>query len=139
MIVVLDVKFIIAFLSKKDENHPEIADYVRELKQENPTIMFVVTNFILSETLTRLEHTLKISKKIVIDILESIESDPSIKVETIDEPTFRRSLHFYRNYLDKHWSMVDFTTYTYMKENNLDIIATVGHKDAIQFGFRVIP
>lgn len=139
MIVLLDVNFIIAFLFKKDSNHAKIAQYVQRLKQENPTILFVVTNFILSETLTRMEHTLKISKDLVIEILRSVEIDPSIKVEVIDEPLFQKALDYYRNYRDKHWSIVDFTTYSYMKEKNINTVATIGHKDAVQFGFCVIP
>lgn len=139
MIVVLDVNFIIAFLYKKDKNHLGIAAHVEKLRQENPTILFVVTNFILSETLTRMEHTLKIPKDLVVGILESIANDPSIKIEIVDEPLFNKALNYYRSFRDKHWSVVDFTTYAYMKEKNLNTVATIGHKDAVQFGFRLIP
>lgn len=139
MFIVLDVNFIIAFLFLQDPNHNRISAFVKELKANNPTILFIITNFVLSETLTRMEHTYKVHKTTVIDILKRIESDESIKIVTIDETLFRKALDYYKQYLDKNWSVVDFTTYAYMKENNLNYIGSIGHDHVTQFGFNVIP
>jgi predicted nucleic acid-binding protein len=139
MFVVLDVNFIIAFLFRQDSNHNRISAFVRKLKTDNPTALFIITNFVLAETLTRIEHTHKVPKTVVIDILNRIESDESIKIATIDEVLFSKALHYYKQYLDKNWSVVDFTTYAYMKENNLNYIGSIGHGHVTQFGFNVIP
>jgi predicted nucleic acid-binding protein len=139
MVVVLDVNFIIGFLFQRDPNHYGISAFVRELKTKNPTILFIITNFVLSETLTRIEHTRKVPKSVVIDILDRIERDESIKIVTIDESLFNKALYYYRQYLDKNWSMVEFTTYAYMKENKLNFIGSIGHDHVRQFGFNVIP
>jgi predicted nucleic acid-binding protein len=139
MFIVLDVTFIIAFLLHRDPNHYRISAFVKELKTNNPTVLFIITNFVLAETLTRIEHTHKVPKTIVIDILNRIESDESIKIATIDEVLFSKTLRYYKQYLDKNWSVVEFTTYAYMKENNLECIGSIGHDHVKQFGFNVIP
>lgn len=139
MFIVLDVTFIIAFLFRQDPNHNRISAFVRKLKTDNSTVVFIITNFVLSETLTRMEHTHKVPKTTVIDILNRIESDESIKIVTIEEALFGKALRYYKQYLDKDWSVVDFTTYAYMEENNLEFIASIGHDHVIQFGFSVIP
>jgi predicted nucleic acid-binding protein len=95
MFVVLDVNFIIAFLLRQDPNHDRISAFAEKLKADNPTVLFIITNFVLSETLTRMEHTYKAHKTIVIDILKRIESDESIKIVTIDETLFRKALDYY--------------------------------------------
>ncbi len=139
MFIVLDVNFIIAFLFQRDPNHNKISAFVRELKTNNPAVLFVLTNFVLSETLTRIEHTHKVPKPIVLGILNRIERDESIRIVTIDEALFTKALCYYKQYLDKNWSVVDFTTYAYMKENNLNCIGSIGHDHVTQFGFNVIP
>jgi predicted nucleic acid-binding protein len=139
MFIVLDVTFIIAFLFHRDPNHNRISAFVKELKADNPTVLFIITNFVLSETLTRIEHARGVSKMKVIEVLNRIESDESIKIVTIDEALFKKALHYYKKYIDKNWSVVDFTTYAYMKENNLECIGSIGHDHVKQFGFNVIP
>ena len=139
MFVVLDVNFIIAFLFQQDSNHHRISAFVKRLKADNPTLIFIITNFILSETLTRLEHTHKVPKAKVVDVLNRIERDESIKIVTIDESIFGKALQYYKQYVDKNWSVVDFTTYTYMAYNNLNCIGSIGHDHVKQFGFNIVP
>lgn len=139
MFVVLDVNFIIAFLFRQDSNHNRISAFAKKLKADNPTLLFIITNFVLSETLTRMEHTHKVPKAIVVDVLNRIEKDESIKIVTIDESLFGKALQYYKQYLDKNWSVVEFTTYAYMRQNNLNYIGSIGHDHIKQFGFHVIP
>ena len=139
MVIVLDVNFIIAFLLQRDPHHDVIYGFVEKLKDENPIVLFLITNFVLSETLTRMEHAHKVPKAKVVEVLKLIETDESIRIVTIDEYMFREALEYYKQYLDKTWSVVEFTTYAYMKRNNLNCIGSIGHRHVRQFGFQVIP
>lgn len=131
-IVLLDTPFLFAQYNPKDINHKIVNDYlIYERNKEK--VYFILTNFVFSETITRI--TRRINKVKAIEVIKKIKEDPFIKIDFIDSNIFLSAEKYFIRYIDKNWSFVDFTTYAYMKEKG----TSVGHRHIKEFGFEVIP
>ena len=133
-----DTSFLYSFHNTTDINHKKVREYINLIvTRKIEPVDFIISDFVFSEIVTRILR--KVNKKKSIEVMKELNNSKYIKIDYISPFIFRKSQEYYEKYKDKDWSFVDFTTYAYMKEKGISIIASVGHRHINEFGFEVIP
>jgi predicted nucleic acid-binding protein len=126
-----DTSFFVAFYNKKDKNHLQARDVIR-----NTSIFFIISDYIFDEFLTVL--LARGHKILSAEAGENILKDKNICLLRIDSEIFQKAWEIYRNFKDKKWSFTDCTSYVLMKNLSVDTALSFDEHFK-QFGFKILP
>lgn len=100
----------------------------------NQSGRLITTDFILAELTALLTSPLRMPKPKQVQLLDAIQSDPSVEIILLDAPQRRAAWDLWKSRLDKAWSFVDCASFVVMQERGLsEAISTDHHFD--QAGF----
>lgn len=131
--IFLDTAYAIALSSVKDMYHEKAIQLANQLKKENNTL--ITTRAVLLEignALAKLRY-----RAAAVQLLDAIETDPTIGIVPLTEPLFTQAVELYRNRMDKEWGLVDCLSFIVMQERQIDEALTTDlHFE--QAGFQVL-
>ena len=118
--VFLDTAFAIALSSPKDAHH-ELAVQISERLEANE-IRLVTTRPVIIEIGNALAK--QAFQQSAIELIESLEQDPSAEIVPISETLCERAFDLFRERQDKEWGLTDCISFVVMKEKGLTTALT---------------
>ncbi len=133
----VDTSFWIAYLDRSDHYHSAAAATLTSLR---PSHSLVTTNFVVNETLTYLNCSLKAHTQAVtcLESLRSAVRDGFLIIVRIDDNREERALDLFVRYNDKYFSVVDCTSFIVMQDRTIGL-AMGFDSDFEQMGFQLLP
>lgn len=131
--VFLDTGYVIALSVESDEFHERAEELAQLLAAEQTRL--VTTRAILLEIGNALSK--ERYRQAVIELLDALEQDPSVKIIPLSEELFTQALNLFRNRTDKEWGLVDCVSFIVMREYELTEALTMD-KHYEQAGFRAL-
>ncbi len=131
--VFLDTSYAIALSVPKDQNHKK-ALHIADLLEAN-AVTLVTTRAIILEignALSPLKY-----RQAAIELLESLEEDPNVKVIPITEQLYQRGFQLFKDRTDKEWGIIDCMSFVVMGDNDIDTALTAD-KHFQQHGFKAL-
>ncbi|MDP2900556.1 MAG: PIN domain-containing protein [Candidatus Bathyarchaeota archaeon] len=136
MNVFLDTSAIVAVINTRDASHAEAADVMsRILRREIPLTRFVTTEYVLNETLTFINCTLK-RHELAVSTGEAILNSNFIEIFRIDDEVFRRSWELFRR--SEELSFADCASFALMEHLGIDQAFTMDDHFR-RMGFKLLP
>ncbi len=131
--VFLDTSFAIALSSVTDQNHLRAVQLANQI--ENNETHLVTTQAILLEIGNGLAK--QKYRAAAIQLLESLETDPSVEVVLVTNRLFRLAFNLFKQREDKEWGLVDCISFIMMQGRGIvDALATDTHFQ--QAGFQAL-
>lgn len=131
--VFLDTSFAIALSSITDQNHARAVKLANQIETDRTRL--VTTQAILLEignSLSKQKY-----RAAAIQLLESLETDPSIEVILLTNSLYRLAFNLFRQREDKEWGLVDCVSFIVMQERGItDALTADIHFQ--QAGFRAL-
>ena len=132
--VFVDTSGWIAFLDAGDANHQKVSNFVRSAVGK---IRLITTNFVVYETLTYLNCSLK-NLELAKEFYNQIRIAPGLEIVSIPTQAAEKSLEeFFFKFLDKHLSVVDATSFFLMKQLDLKQALSLDNHYS-QVGFQLV-
>lgn len=131
--VFVDTSYAIALASPKDQYHARAEALADQLEQSRARL--VITRAVLLEIGSALAR--QRFRRAAVELLDSLENDPSVEIVPLSEPLYARALQLYRDRLDKEWSLTDCVSFIVMQDRGLtEALTTDDHYR--QAGFRAL-
>jgi uncharacterized protein len=131
--VFVDTSFVIALSSVTDQNHVRAAKLANQIEANRTHL--VTTQAILLEIGNALSK--QRYRAAAIEVLESLETDPSIEVVLLTNNLYRLVLNLFKQREDKEWGLVDCISFIVMQEREItDALTADIHFQ--QAGFRAL-
>lgn len=130
----IDSSFFIALVDKSDRYHDKAKECFKRLAEEKN--LFYTTNFILSETITRLK--LRVNHKTAKEFGENFRKSRLINLYWIDQNIEEKGWQLFLKYADKDFSYVDVLSFVFMLENKITKALSFD-KHFRQIGFETLP
>lgn len=131
--VFLDTGYAIALSVESDEHHELAVELAEQLETEQTRL--VTTRAILLEIGNALSK--ERYRKAAVELLDSLEQDPSVEIIPLSEELFAQALELFRNRPDKEWGLVDCVSFIVMQEHGMTEALTPD-KHYEQAGFRAL-
>lgn len=132
-VVFLDTAYAIALSAPSDQYHDLAVELSEQL--ESNGVALVTTRAVVIEignALSKLRY-----RKSAIELLESLEADPSVEIVPATEELYQRAYELYRHRLDKEWGLTDCVSFIVMQDRGLvEALTTDDHFE--QAGFRAL-
>lgn len=129
----LDAAYAIALSAVTDQYHEKAEILARQI--ETDAIQMITTRAVILEignALSRLRY-----RAAAIELLDSLEEDPNIKIVAFSEELYNRAMELYRQRLDKEWGLTDCVSFVVMQDYGItDVLTTDEHFK--QAGFRAL-
>ena len=132
----VDSPFYIALLHVRDRFHSLAVQLYDELATD-PRVVFVTTESVLVETLTRLSKYGAYLRRKAAEFALGLPDEPRVIVEDQTRTLFRAGLDLYRRRLDKNYSMTDCMSMVVCRERGITDVLTADH-DFEQEGFTIL-
>jgi uncharacterized protein len=113
--VFLDTSFAIALSSVTDRNHAQAVELADQIETNRTRL--VTTQAILLEIGNALSK--QRYRTAAIQLLESLETDPSIEVILLTNSLYRLAFNLFRQREDKEWGLVDCVSFIVMQERGI--------------------
>jgi uncharacterized protein len=131
--VFLDTSFAIALSSITDQNHGQAVKLANQIETNKNRL--VTTQAILLEIGNALSK--KKYRAAAIQLLESLETDPSVKVVLLTNSLYKRAFNLFKQREDKEWGLVDCISFIVMQDRGItDVLTADNH--FYQAGFRAL-
>ncbi len=131
--VFLDTGYAIALSVESDEYHETAEKIAEQLEAEQTRL--ITTRAILLEIGNALSK--QRYRKSAIELLEAIESDPTVEIVPLSEELYTQALELFRKRPDKEWGLVDCVSIIVMQEYGLkEALTTDKHFE--QAGFQAL-
>jgi uncharacterized protein len=85
------------------------------------------TNYVLAELVALLLSRVKVSRPMLIEIVETIRSTPWVQTIHIDAAEDILAWNLFRSHTDKSWSLVDCSSFVLMNSNSISAALTTDH------------
>jgi predicted nucleic acid-binding protein len=131
--VFLDTAFAIALSSPKDAHH-ELAVQISEQLEADETRL-VTTRAVIIEIGNALAN--QALRQAAIELIVSLEQDPSAEIVPIPEQLYQRAFDLYRERHDKAWGLTDCISFVVMQERGLTVALTAD-RHFEQAGFQAL-
>lgn len=128
--VFADTFYYLALLSPDDEAHERAAEFTDAFSGTMVTTDWVLTE--LADGLSRAR-----TRKTAIEFIESLRTDPAVRIVPASRPLLQRGWDLYRRRLDKDWSLTDCISFVVMLERGIADALTGDHHFE-QAGFRAL-
>lgn len=118
--VFLDTAYAIALAASNDEHH-EKAILLSEQLERGETWLVTTRAVILEigNALAKLRY-----RKAAVELLASLESDPTVRILPVSEELYKRAFELYRERPDKEWGITDCISFVVMQERRLQAALT---------------
>lgn len=131
--VFLDAAYAIALAVPNDQYHELALTLAEQLEKQQARL--ITTRAVVLEignALAKLRY-----RRAAIDLLNSLEEDPTVEVVPVSEQLYERAFQLYRERPDKEWGMTDCLSFIVMQDRALtDALTTDEHFQ--QAGFRAL-
>jgi uncharacterized protein len=131
--IFLDAAYAIALSAPSDQYHDLAVTYAEQIELEGTPL--ITTRAIMLEignALAKLRY-----RNAAIELLDSLEDDPTIEIIPISEELYNHAFQLYRNRQDKEWGLTDCISFVVMKNQKIiDALTTDEH--FIQAGFNAL-
>lgn len=124
MMPFIDTQYLLARSFPRDPWHQAAQDAVRKMRRN---VSLVTTTEVLTEFLTGASGMGAFYRQRATLTVETILSDPKVKVIPPSYSLFLRGLELYKNRLDKSYSMVDCISMCVMREEGLQEVLSSDH------------
>ena len=131
--VFLDTAFAIALSSPKDAHHEQAVRISEQLETDGT--LLITTRAVVIEIGNALAK--QPFRTAAIELIESLEQDPSTKIIPVSEELHKRAFELYRERQDKQWGMTDCISFVVMRDNNLRTALTTD-RHFQQAGFQAL-
>ena len=129
----LDTPFAIALSAITDQNHAKALELAEQIESQN--ICLVTTQAILLEIGNALSK--QKYRAAAIQLLESLESDPNVKIVPLTNELYDAAFQLFRSRQDKEWGLVDCISFVVMQ--SLSITEALTADDHFnQAGFKAL-
>lgn len=137
MFVFIDTSAWLAIVNKKDKMHLKAkCEYVK-LLEEN--VVFVTTDYILSETLTRIRYDTGHKEAVKFyEIINDAYLSKSLIIQWVDPKMWHEAWQIFGKYTDQKFSITDCTSFVTAKKLKIKKVF-VFDEDFKTMGFWVIP
>jgi len=129
----LDAAYAIALSAVTDQYHKKAEILARQI--ETGAIQMITTRAVILEignALARLHY-----RAAAIELLDSLEEDPNVKIIAFSEELYNRAMELYRQRLDKEWGLTDCVSFVVMQDYGItEALTTDEHFK--QAGFRAL-
>jgi hypothetical protein len=134
--IFLDTSAIVAITNTSDAYHAEAADVMNRIRRrEIPLTRFVTTEYVLNETLTFINCTLK-RHELAVSTGEAMLNSNFVEVFRIEDEVFRRSWEIFRRSEDV--SFADCASFALMEYLGIDEVFTLDDHFR-RMGFKLFP
>lgn len=131
--VFLDTSFAIALSSVTDQNHARAVKLASQIEIDK--ISLVTTQAVLLEIGNALSK--QRYRVAAIQLLESLETDPSVKVILLTNSLYGLAFNLFKQREDKEWGLVDCISFIVMQDRGItDALTADTHFQ--QAGFRAL-
>jgi uncharacterized protein len=113
--VFLDTSYLVASIDPKDDQHKR----AKVVSKELGNFTSVTSEMVLAEFLNYFSAQGKSFRKMSIDVTDSLRSDPSIEIIPQTSQQFELARQYYRQRLDKGYSLTDCASMLIMKEQGI--------------------
>lgn len=121
MLVLVDTSAWIAVVVKSDKNHKLASGHYTHLLEKNAKL--VTSNYILSETHTRIRYDVNHSKAVEFHrIISKAHREKRIVIIRVDEKLEEEAWKIFENYSDQIFSFVDCTSFAVCRKLEIDEI-----------------
>ena len=131
--VFLDTSFAVALSSVTDQNHVRAVKLAHQIEHDRTRL--VTTQAILLEignSLSKQKY-----RAAAIQILESLETDPSVEVVLLTHSFYRLAFNLFKQREDKEWGLVDCISFIVMRDRGItDALTADTHFQ--QAGYRAL-
>ena len=87
----------------------------------------VTTNYILAELVALMTSPMRFHRPRIIEFINGIKESPFFDVIYIDQVLDERAWELLSNRTDKKWSLIDYSSFIVMQENNITEALTTDH------------
>lgn len=130
----IDTAFLIALESSDDRNHKLALNFWNNLSASKPS--FFTTSYIVNEVATFFNSRNRHSK--AVEIGNCLLNSPSVRFIHVDEPLFYEGWHYFRQHVDKSYSLTDCISFVVMSKFEL-LNALTFDRHFEQAGFIKLP
>lgn len=113
--IFLDTVYIVALAANTDILHKQAVAFAEQLERNGSR--FVTTQAILLEIGNALAK--KRYRPAAIEILSSLESDPTVDIVSLSPELYSKAFILYKNRSDKEWGLIDCISFIVMKERGI--------------------
>lgn len=131
--VFLDTAFALALVNVNDLLHGKALSLADQLEAQATRL--VTSRPVLLEignSLAKLRY-----RSSAVQILTSLEADPSVEIVPLTDELYHEALHLYRDRSDKEWGLVDCVSFVIMQERGINEALTPD-RHFEQAGFRAL-
>jgi hypothetical protein len=129
----LDSAYAIALSALTDQYHNKAEILARQIETE--AIQMITTRAVILEignALAALRY-----RAAAIELLDSLEEDPNVKIIALSEELYNRAMKLYRQRPDKEWGLTDCVSFVVMQDYEItEALTTDEHFK--QAGFRAL-
>ena len=129
----LDAAYAIALSAVSDQYHKKAEILAKQI--ETDAIQMITTRAVILEignALAKLRY-----RAAAIELLDSLEEDPNVKIIALSEELFNRAMELYRQRPDKEWGLTDCVAFVVMQDYGItEALTTDEHFK--QAGFRAL-
>ncbi len=129
----LDSAYAIALSAVTDQYHKKAEILASQI--ETDAIQMITTRAVILEignALTKLRY-----RAAAIELLDSLEEDPNVKIIALSEELYNRAMELYRQRPDKEWGLTDCVSFVVMQDyGTTEALTTDEHFK--QAGFRAL-
>ena len=129
----LDTAYAIALSASSDEHHKAALVLAEELEAAETHL--VTTRAVMIEIGNALSK--RRYRKAALELLDSLEDDPTIEIIPVTEELYQQALQLYRERQDKEWGLTDCISFVVMKGRKI-INALTTDEHFQQAGFKVL-
>lgn len=131
--VFLDASYAVALSSIKDQYHQRAMILSEKLETEEAHLL--TTRAVILEIGNALSK--QRYRSAVVELLTSLEEDPTVEIVPLSEELFERAFLFYQSRQDKEWGLTDCISFVVMQERGMtEALTTDDH--FLQAGFRAL-
>ena len=129
----LDAAYAIALSAVSDQYHKKAEILAKQI--ETDAIQMITTRAVILEignALAKLRY-----RAAAIELLDSLEEDPNVKIIALSEELYNRAMELYRQRPDKEWGLTDCVSFVVMQDYGItEALTTDEHFK--QAGFRAL-
>ena len=137
MFIFVDTSAWLAIVNKKDKMHLKARhEYVKLLEED---VIFVTTDYVLSETLTRIRYDTGHREAVKFyEIINDAHISKSLIIQWIDPKIWHEAWQIFGKYADQKFSVTDCTSFITAKNLKIKKIFAFD-EDFKTMGFWVVP
>jgi len=113
--VFLDTVYAVALAANSDMLHERALSLAEQLEHDGTHL--ITTQAVLLEIGNALsKHRYRMA---AIEILSSLESDPSVEIVSLTPELYSKALNLYKSRPDKEWGLIDCVSFIVMEERGI--------------------